>query len=225
MRCRSPSAWPLVPLRSAADAALVRNGSGANAVASADALPARVYSLRIVLALVVAPASMTPRPSITQRLARATASDGNSGHRARLMKPTTSRVTVVAGTGHIMCAGGTHGNRAFVDLGAVIGAAQWETYRYFSSPASASSSTRASSRTRGEISPSLTAVATVTGLVRSSQTVAAASTTLTIAMRPNRLTPRGCNRITPRAQSFRSVRTPPAAAVRQPHGRAETSGR
>ncbi len=50
-------------------------------------------------------------------------------------------------------------------------------HRYFNSPWSASSSTAARSRTNGEIAPSLTAFATVTGLVRNSQTVATASTT------------------------------------------------
>src|SRR5438876_10385537 len=91
-----------------------------------------------------------------------------------------------------------------------------EPYKYLSSPASASRNTRASSRTRGETSPSLTAVATVTGLVRSSQTVAIASTTLTIAMNPNRLTPRRWNRIRPQGQSYRSARTPRAAAALHP---------
>ena len=44
-------------------------------------------------------------------------------------------------------------------------------------------------RTSGEISPSFTAVATVTGLVTNSQMVAAASRMLTTAIRVNRLTP------------------------------------
>ncbi len=62
-------------------------------------------------------------------------------------------------------------------------------HRYFSSPWSAWSSTSARSRTNGEISPSLTAVATVTGFVRNSHTVAIASTTTISAIAPNRLTP------------------------------------
>src|SRR4051812_26669596 len=122
-------AWPLVPFRSAAEAALVRNGSGPNTVASARALPGRVYARRIALALVTEPASMTPSPSITQRFARSTASGGKSAHRAPSMKSSTSRVAAVGGTGHIMCAPAAHGNRAFGNLGAVIGAEQWESLR------------------------------------------------------------------------------------------------
>src|SRR5919198_1945213 len=49
--------------------------------------------------------------------------------------------------------------------------------------------TSARSRTNGETSPSFTAFATVTGLVRNSQIVAAARTMLTIAIKLNRLRP------------------------------------
>ena len=52
---------------------------------------------------------------------------------------------------------------------------------------------RARLRTSGVISPSLTALTTVTGLVRNSQTVATASTMLTTAIAVNRLTPRPCH--------------------------------
>jgi hypothetical protein len=61
------------------------------------------------------------------------------------------------------------------------GRSKLRPYRYLSSPRRALYSTLARSRTSGEISPSLTAFATVTGLVRNSQIVADASTMLTMA--------------------------------------------
>ena len=60
-------------------------------------------------------------------------------------------------------------------------------------------------RTNGDTSPSLTALATVTGLVRNSQIVAAASTMLTIAIRLTRLRLRRCRRIRLRTSSNRPV--------------------
>src|SRR5204862_6270297 len=47
----------------------------------------------------------------------------------------------------------------------------------------------------GDTSPSLTALATVTGLVRNSHTVAMASTTLAAAIAPKRLRLNRCRRI------------------------------
>ena len=64
-----------------------------------------------------------------------------------------------------------------------------QAYRYLNRLSSAVHSTSASCRTNGDTSPSLTAVATVTGLVRNNQTVAAASTTTSAATAPNRLSP------------------------------------
>src|SRR5262245_41942804 len=62
-------------------------------------------------------------------------------------------------------------------------------HRYFRSPCSASYRTLARSRMKGVISPSLIALATVTGSVRNSQTVASATITTSTAIAAKRLRP------------------------------------
>ena len=89
------SAWPLVPLTSAAEAAPVLNGCGPNTVAAVRGSAPCTCSCRMRPASCVEPASMTPRPSMMQRLPIVTASSGKSASRAFWMKSTTAPVAVL----------------------------------------------------------------------------------------------------------------------------------